>query len=73
MCLLMVQSKAGFPTWGTCTLKGTLYICLSEGVHLRLMIVRKYIYIYNIYFQIICTVNIILKTNCMLIFKYIYD
>jgi len=48
------------------------YICLSEGVHLRLAIKGK-IYLCTIYFQIFIhiSVNIIFKYHCVLIVENI--
>jgi len=51
------------------------YICLSEGIHLRLATEVKYIFTYllfpNIYTFIHVLVNIILKIRYMPIVKYI--
>jgi len=60
------SSKAGVHNLG--------YICLSEGVHLRLAIEEK-IYLHNICFQIFIhiSVNIIFKNHYMLVVKYIYE
>jgi len=76
-----------FPTWGTCTPGDTFaypkgyiclskeYICLSEGIQLRLATEVKYIFTYllfpNIYTFIHVSVNIILKIRYMPIVKYI--
>ena len=64
--------KAGVPNLGYMYPQG--YICLSEGVHLRLAIEEK-IYLHNICFQIFIhiSVNIIFKNHCMLVVKYIYE
>jgi len=49
------------------------YICLPEGVHLRLAIEEK-IYLHNICFEIFIhiSVNIIFKHHYLLIVNYIY-
>jgi len=50
------------------------YICLSEGVHLRLAIEGK-IYLHVVYFQIFIhiSLNIIFKSQYMYIVKYICE
>jgi len=50
------------------------YICLSEGVHLRLAIEEK-IYLLDICFQIFIhiSVNINFKNHYMLVVKNIYE
>jgi len=50
------------------------YICLSEGVHLRLAIEGK-IYLHVVYFQIFMhiSLNIIFKSYYMYIVKYICE
>jgi len=50
------------------------YICLSEGVHLRLAIEGKK-YLHVVYFQIFVHIllNIILKSHCMFVVKYIRE
>ena len=50
------------------------YICLSEGVHLRLAIDEK-MYLHKIYFQIFIHISaiIIFKNHNTLIVKYIYE
>jgi len=66
------SSEGGVPNLGYMYLQG--YICLSEGVHLRLAIEEK-IYLHNICFQILIhlSVNIIFKNHYMLAVKYIYE
>ena len=68
-CILVTQR---FPTWGTCTLRGTL--ACPKGYILRLAIDKKYIFTYFL-FQIFIHIsaNITLKSSYMFIFKYICD
>jgi len=65
------SSIAGVPNLGYTYPQG--YICLSEGVHLRLAIEEK-IYSHNICFQIFIniSVNITFKNHYRLVVKYIY-
>jgi len=65
-------AKAEVPNLGYMYRYG--YICLSEGVHLRLAIEGKYIFTYlHLQIFIDISVNIIFKNRYMLIVKYIYD
>jgi len=51
------------------------YIYLFEGVHLRIVMEGKSIFVYTIYFQIFVhiSVNSIFRNHFLLIVKYIYD
>jgi len=62
----MVPNLGYMHPWG--------YICLSEGVHLRLSTEGK-IYLHVVYFQIFIhiSLNIVFKSHCMYIVKYIYE
>jgi len=62
-------TRAGVPNLGYMYPQG--YICLSEGVHLRLAKIRK-IYL-HIYFQIFIhiSLSIMIKYHYMLIVKYV--
>ena len=64
--------RPGVPNLGYMYPKG--YICLSEGVHLRLAGDEK-IYLRIIYFQIFIhiSLSIIFKNHYMLIVKHIYE
>jgi len=48
-CGQLFAIDQGFPTWGTCTPRGQGYICLSEGVHLRLSTDEQNIFAYNLF------------------------
>jgi len=65
-------SSSGDPNLGYMYPQG--YICLFEGVHLRLAIEEK-IHLRTLYFQIFVhiSVNNIFKNPYMLIVKYIYE
>jgi len=50
------------------------YICLSEGLHLRLAIEEKNIFTYYLFPNIhIRPLILFYKNHCMLIFRYIYE
>jgi len=59
----------GFPTW---YIYPQGYICLSEGVHLRLAEDEKNIFTYYLFPNIYILLSIIAK-NYMLIVKYVYE
>jgi len=70
--LQLILFRAGVPNLVYMHPQG--YICLSEGVHLRLSIEDK-IYLHIIYFQLFIdiSVNIAFKSQYMLILKYIHE